>query len=597
MISELELINYRGFSRHKIPFRELSIVVGRNNAGKSTIIEALTIVSIIVSRAAGLRYQPTPDWLDEPSGTIGVSPSLRGLDFEYRNLGYRYQDTPATIIAKLNDNSSVRVHLHPVEAEIFATLRDKDGHLITSPSDARSIAQNEINVLPPIGGFGKSERVLSEDYVRANLGSILAPLHFRNQLHYFGNSPATAREGDDMGYEGSVTRFESFSRLAESSWPKLRVVDLETSRDREREIRLLVRDGPFVSEVGWVGHGLQAWLQVCWFLARCSQRASIILDEPDVFLHADLQRKLLRLVKGYFPQIIIATHSVEIMSEVDPECILIVDKDSRRSSFAERIPAVQEVLANIGSANNLQLTRLWAARRCLFVEGRDLEFLNAFHEIVFPESETALSALPNISIGGFGNWRLALGAAIGLREAGDEAIKSYCILDSDYRTSVEHDDIKETAKQKGLNIHIWSRKEIENYLLEPVVLARFIGSRASEEGPHIEDVRKKIEDICNEFKDDVFDQISQEYQRIHRTNLSTANKATRDIVEDRWGTADGKISLVSGKKVMSALSGWSKNTYDVSFSAMSIAREMVQDEINSEVAQVISAIEKSREFS
>ena len=41
MITEIELENYRGFSKHKIPLRPVSIIVGRNNSGKSTIIEAL----------------------------------------------------------------------------------------------------------------------------------------------------------------------------------------------------------------------------------------------------------------------------------------------------------------------------------------------------------------------------------------------------------------------------------------------------------------------------------------------------------------------------------------------------------------------------
>ena len=45
----------------------------------------------------------------------------------------------------------------------------------------------------------------------------------------------------------------------------------------------------------------------------------MILDEPDVYMHPDLQRSLVKIVKNRFKQVIIASHSVEILSEVNPE--------------------------------------------------------------------------------------------------------------------------------------------------------------------------------------------------------------------------------------------------------------------------------------
>ena len=40
MIEKLKLTNYRGFDNHTIPFSELNIIVGSNNAGKSTIVQS-----------------------------------------------------------------------------------------------------------------------------------------------------------------------------------------------------------------------------------------------------------------------------------------------------------------------------------------------------------------------------------------------------------------------------------------------------------------------------------------------------------------------------------------------------------------------------
>jgi len=48
MLKELQLENFRCFDNHVIPLRPTTIVVGRNNAGKSTIVEALRLISIVI---------------------------------------------------------------------------------------------------------------------------------------------------------------------------------------------------------------------------------------------------------------------------------------------------------------------------------------------------------------------------------------------------------------------------------------------------------------------------------------------------------------------------------------------------------------------
>jgi predicted ATP-dependent endonuclease of OLD family len=44
MLEILNIKNYRCFEDHTVNFHESTVVVGKNNAGKSTIIEALYII-------------------------------------------------------------------------------------------------------------------------------------------------------------------------------------------------------------------------------------------------------------------------------------------------------------------------------------------------------------------------------------------------------------------------------------------------------------------------------------------------------------------------------------------------------------------------
>ncbi len=46
-------------------------------------------------------------------------------------------------------------------------------------------------------------------------------------------------------------------------------------------------------------------------------------------------------------------------------------------------------------------------------------------------------------------------------------IRIYCILDSDYHTLAEIQFRLEEARKHQVELHIWQKKEIENYLLIP----------------------------------------------------------------------------------------------------------------------------------
>ena len=51
-------------------------------------------------------------------------------------------------------------------------------------------------------------------------------------------------------------------------------------------------------------------------------------------------------------------------------------------------------------------------------------------------------------------------------------IQCICLLDSDYFPKDMIEEKNDEASANHLNLHIWNRKEIENYLLESEVLFR-----------------------------------------------------------------------------------------------------------------------------
>ncbi|MDP9003323.1 MAG: AAA family ATPase, partial [Verrucomicrobiota bacterium] len=364
-------------------------------------------------------------------------------------------------------------------------------------------------------------------------------------------------------------------------------------------LSLLVEDSHFPAEIAWMGHGLQMWLQTMWFLTRVEEHETVILDEPDVYMHADLQRRLIRFVRESHQQVIVATHSSEIMAEVSPDNILVVDRRRGSSNFASSLPAVQKVLSGVGSIHNLQLSRLWNARRFLMVEGEDIPILKLMQNTLYPKSRIPLDTIPSRSIGGWGGWSFAVGSEMFLENAGGEGIVTYCILDSDYHTPDEIEERLKESEDRNIALHIWSKKELENYLLVPQAIRRLINEKitAGKKPPSEYAVMKVLEKICADLMQETVDSFATAiHARDRKITVATANQRAREFVSKRWNSVAERLGVIGGKKALSRLAEWSQTTFGVSLGAMSLAAVLTIDEIDAEMKSVLSALESNVPF-
>lgn len=111
MLKEVRLSNFRGFSDHVLPLSAATVIVGRNNAGKSTIVEALSLISLVTNRYMSLTYRKPPTELGLSDRYLGVQPSLKGLEIELANVCHEYSDPPANIVANFAGGESIRIYL------------------------------------------------------------------------------------------------------------------------------------------------------------------------------------------------------------------------------------------------------------------------------------------------------------------------------------------------------------------------------------------------------------------------------------------------------------------------------------------------------
>ncbi|RIV33088.1 ATP-dependent endonuclease [Flagellimonas lutimaris] len=578
MLRRLKIENYRCFELTIVDFEDISILVGKNNAGKSTLIEVLRIIAIIASRCTNLNYKVSPDWLDLNPKYVGVSPSIAQLNISTKNLFHMYGDSPAILTINFSNKSKFEIYVGE-EADVFAVIYDQKGNIVSSKSQARRINIREVNILPQISPLQESETVLKYKTVQSGIDTYLSSRHFRNQIKY--------------NYEF----FPKFKELAESTWKGLGVRDLNGRTAFEgRPLSLIITDSNFSAEIGWMGHGLQMWLQTMWFLSKSSDNSTVILDEPDVYMHADLQRKLIRLLKGKYKQIIIATHSVEIMSEVEPDNILPVDSSKKRLDYAIDSPVVQQIIENIGSVHNLEIARMFSHKKFLIVEGDndDTKILGILRDVLYENTNDPIDTIPKTFVEGWGGWQRVIGSNKVFKDSKID-IKTYCILDSDYH--VDEDKIKryQEAQKHDINLHIWQRKEIENYLLIPDAILRIIQDNDKKTQITKQEIEDKIDNIADSFKEEVTDNYATEIsQRDRSLSIKTVNSKAREIVSGSWG--EKKLCLIPGKKTIKKLSKWTHKNYGVSLNSFKISRNIKKSEINSEVVEVLNKIESNQKF-
>ena len=576
MLKSLSLENFRGFSEHRIEFGPETILIGQNNAGKTTAIEALRVLSVCQTRAATANLIACPPWLDGHCTGTGFRVSLETIDFDFTNVQHSYnRDRPAVIRAKNSNHTEVHVYLGQSSDEIFCQLKLSQNKTVHQRSEMISKSFGKTKVMPPIGTLLPHERAIAKDRLNRYLDGYLAYRHFRNQLY--------ERPSD----------YRLFRELIESTWPGLKIQHFENDHGESRnEFSLLVREGRFTSEVSWHGHGLQAWMQTMWFLARVDKKSTVVLDEPDVYLHADLQRKLIKVIEGLdFPQSIIATHSPEIIGDVPFQNVTVVQKRERVSKPSSNATDIQKALRGMGSIHSIQLAKIAQSGLILLVEGDDRPFLTDVAYKMGSRFFDGFSRIAIQEIKGKGNWQHAIGAAKSLALASDGEISTVLLLDRDYMLDNERDGFYQKSVAEGLVLKIWSRKEIENYFVCPKVISRYVAKQIeSDVNPSI--IEAALDEIEKEMFEDVILSFADVLQKATtpRIEPKTAFNRAKALVEKRVADGERIFQIACGKDVISKLSKFSQDEFGVSFSPLSLCKEMREIEIPGEVRELVRTI-------
>lgn len=567
MLKSISIKNFRCYEDTVIHFDGTAILVGKNNAGKSTLIEALKIISTVSRKYKTARYVVPPEWVGENVISRGISPNLVNMNIADHGIFYLYGLPPAVLVARFDNGASIKAFVGE-GLSIFAVIYNKDGIAIKSKSEASHTCIPSIDVLPQISAVLDNEKIIQKSTVDNNRFTRLASRNFRNQLYYYKEA------------------FPVFKELVESTWERLQVKPVESYfLDEGRMLQFFVRVNNFEAEIGWMGHGLQMWIQTMWFVSQCSKDAIIVLDEPDVYMHADLQRRLVRLLSPKFSQVVIATHSLEIIEEVPSECIIPIDSHKSELSPIGDEKALSTLTRDLNGALNIDLARMYISKTFIVWDGDETsrKILSAFQSILYPDELYPLITFPKAFIKGWENWDTVLSLADSFSQS-NLPISLFCIFDSGYHTVDEIEKMKTTAEKSHVDLHIWSKNEIENFVINDVVIYRFISKYKRRGGISQQETSSKIDEIVSEMKMDTLNGFTNHLKKVSDMDYSSVIENAIDETDKRWCNP---YDAISGRNFFNRLSQWTQDEFGITICAQQLIPFFEVNDIPKEVSYII----------
>ena len=441
----------------------VSLFVGPNNGGKTTALQAIALWSFVIQEWNEKKGKASGSTAKKRSGaqvtrnTVYAIPvqDMRYLWFNSITQSAQQQKVNIQIIAKGEDKTgkeweygveliyggSEMSYCKPIDIE-------KD-----IPEDA-----NKVFHLPPLSGVQTQER-------KVELGA---------QRHIIGE-----------GRPGEILRNLLLQVQAKDKWDDLCKqikemfnVQLEKiSFNPSTDDNILVRYREVGShgkgcllEIANGGSGFLQFLLLAAFL-YVHENSILLIDEPDSHMHVRLQQGmyvwLQQIAAKNNVQLLISTHSEVIINSTDTDYIYTFfgkDPKSFQGDKKQVVKALEEI-------STIEILNAQEKKFVLFAEGdTDFPLLKSWATKLKPDISKELNDVFRIST---------------QNNQIDIAKRKFCslkIVEPSLKGFFIRDNVSKTESKDiplGLDVCYWPRQEIENYLIIPPVLERFVSKQES----------------------------------------------------------------------------------------------------------------------
>jgi len=350
--------NYRSITNaYKLELKDATVVLGKNNEGKSNLINALKLAMEIIHYVGYFQRKVIPprsyNWSNDFPLQLQSKKRIKKKTTDFR-LDFSLD---ATEIQRLRDVVGSTIN---GELSVFISIR-QDGTL------SFTIPKRGKNATALTQRFAEIAKFIYENIKLQYIPAIRSESDAYEVINEIVESEFSAT--DDPEYKRAEEYIENYRRkkLKELSeriktplsnfMPKIRSVDLtiETRLRRrsflyDKNVVVEMDDG-VKTRLSQKGDGVKSLTTMAILSQTKAKNRIIIVDEPENHLHPEAIRYLRQVLYGLSKenQIIISTHSPLFVNRSNVQANIIVDKNEARP--ASRIDDIRKLLGVMISDN------------------------------------------------------------------------------------------------------------------------------------------------------------------------------------------------------------------------------------------------------
>jgi predicted ATP-dependent endonuclease of OLD family len=396
-IKKFRIQNFKSFQDIIIHFnQDVNILTGRNNAGKTTVLEALSLwhecfQKLSTQAKKSQKNYRKDDWVLGPTSNryfaFDQINSVRSPNFEdifhdcqRKNkikLGITFQDIDKTNLdIRLNIGESGNNYI--IELESFTTFDfiKFNSFFPGLPSPFSIYYASPIATIAATEDYATAPQIEKACMIQKS-GSVL-----RNRLFQISQFPVI---------------FDLFQRdLAYILFNNEKNISFEIIFNETRDTRIVIRYKIGLSEkfkdIALLGSGTLQLVEILLNFYQADSQSKdfrlIMLDEPDSYIHRDIQKRLVEIVTRFAQktQVIISTHNESLIRSAPIEQIFHLDGkangeyspinrleiDKLEPHFKGIYPSlINPVIRSIGEITGLDFVNAIECDRLIFVEGED----------------------------------------------------------------------------------------------------------------------------------------------------------------------------------------------------------------------------------
>lgn len=442
LLKDIDIHSFKGLD--SISIRDcgrINAIVGKNNSGKSSILHAIDMAGLAIEANTWDSFQPKLQTKDMFSDVGSFSIDLSYEDGSNLTIKSNPHFGPVKTPNPTDQQKFKSILIWPdVGAGMLQRQHRTPLWIIQQVENRNFAAVDSLQILFAIKYYAlKNERGLTPQTYQVLLDEI---------MHYFPD-----------------------------------IEDVESDRTEQDIATLTYKEYGRQLDILYSGSGLKHFIDVL-LKTTISNAKVVLLDEPEMGLHPDLQRRFLYYLHKFANdkdiQIFMATHSPVLLNYADAiSYYRVTNSKGIRSVISVPEDAIHTLLSDMG----VRPSDIFNQDICLLVEGAS--------EVVFFEH-----VIRNLYAEDFENASVGIvqygGSSADGIISGDIDVSNivpaqkytYWIRDRDAKPSetpsANSTKFKNALNRLSLKCHIWSKREIEYYYPEEVLVAAQQGDQNKE---------------------------------------------------------------------------------------------------------------------